>query len=92
MVVEVPAFRTDDGKLFLTHLEATMHENPKWHTCPHCKGKGHTLEEYNAYPQGFPDSGWVEDMKERAVICTVCKGKCATPTLLKPVTKVVGYE
>lgn len=93
MVIEIRAFKsTIDGKLFETRLAATLHEHPTWFECPACKGKGHIEEEYNAYPQGLPDSMFATDMQKRAVTCKVCKGAGATPTEKKPVTKIVGYE
>lgn len=64
------------------------------HKCPKCNGWGHTTEQYDAYPSGFPDSGWVQDIRTRNVPCTVCDGNGYTKKLIKPVieTKIVGYE
>lgn len=62
--------------------------------CPKCNGKGYVVTEYNAYPSGLPDSGWVYkpgyDYKE----CDLCNGTGYTFKQYKPKvkTEIIGYE
>lgn len=62
--------------------------------CPKCNGKGYIVKEYNAYPSGLPDSGWVYkpgyDYKE----CDLCNGVGYTNKeyKAKTETKIIGYE
>ena len=44
------------------------------HRCPKCNGRGYVAVKYNAYPEGLPDSGWVEEWKLKDVKCSLCKG------------------
>jgi predicted nucleic-acid-binding Zn-ribbon protein len=62
--------------------------------CPKCDGKGYTRESYNAYPSGFPDSGWVIDLQYKNVDCKLCDSHGYTQKELKPVikTEIIGYE
>ena len=62
--------------------------------CPKCGGTGYTLERYNAYPSGLPDSGWVDDWKYEKVPCDLCDGRGYTKEEYKRKTKIVfdGYE
>ena len=62
--------------------------------CPKCGGKGYTLERYNAYPSGLPDSGWVDDWKYKEVTCDLCNGRGYTKEEYQRKTKIVfdGYE
>lgn len=54
------------------------------YTCPQCGGKGYTLEKYNAYPSGLPDSGWAEDWKYHEKTCDLCKGEGYTSHQYRP--------
>ena len=62
--------------------------------CPKCGGKGYTLEGYNAYPPGLPDSGWVTDWQYKKVTCDLCGGRGYTKEEYQRKTKIVfdGYE
>ena len=62
--------------------------------CPKCEGKGYTLEGYNAYPSGLPDSGFVTDWQYMKVTCDLCGGRGYTKEKYKRKTKVIfdGYE
>lgn len=62
------------------------------HICPKCNGTGSVSIEYNAYPSGLPDSGWVEDIKTKIISCDLCAGGGYTEQKFEPVTKVVGYK
>lgn len=64
------------------------------HECPKCKGDGVLQIRYNAYPNGLPDSGWVEDWKIKTIDCDVCEGHGYTKKEMKPIvkTEVLGYE
>ena len=61
-----------------------------YHKCPKCAGTGTNTITYNAYPSGFPDSGWAEDMKNKNVTCDLCNGFGYTERKFEPV--VVGYR
>lgn len=71
-------------------LEREMEKTP--YMCPKCKGKGIERVRYNAYPSGFPDSGWVEDMKTKAVECDLCKGVGYTKEKYQPKMVQQGWE
>ena len=60
--------------------------------CPKCGGKGYTLERYNAYPPGLPDSGWVDDWQYEEVTCDLCNGRGYTKEEYKRKTKIVFNE
>ena len=62
--------------------------------CPKCSGLGYTVKEYNAYPSGLPDSGWVYEAGYDYDICNLCKGMGWTAREYKPKIKttIVGYE
>lgn len=62
------------------------------HECPKCHGAGAVTITYNAYPSGFPDSGWAEDMKTKQIPCDVCEGEGYTAQKFVPVTKITGYK
>lgn len=62
------------------------------HKCPKCNGTGYIVKEYNAYPSGLPDSGWVYEAGYDYKKCDLCDGMGWTETERKPITKVVGYE
>lgn len=42
--------------------------------CPECKGLGYINFEYNGYPDGLPDSGWVYEAKYKRKKCELCNG------------------
>jgi hypothetical protein len=62
--------------------------------CPKCEAKGYTTETYDAYPKGFPDSGWATDIRTRKVDCDLCCGHGYTAKEYKPKykTELIGYE
>lgn len=62
--------------------------------CPKCHGNGYLVREYNGYPSGLPDSGWVYKPAYDYTVCDVCKGMGWTEKELKPIieTKITGYE
>ena len=62
--------------------------------CPKCDGRGYITKEYNAYPSGLPDSGWVYEAAYDYSVCDLCRGKGWTQEEYKPKTetKIVGYE
>ena len=62
--------------------------------CPKCGGKGYIVTEYNAYPSGLPDSGWVYKPGYNYEECNLCNGIGYTKTQYKAKTetKIVGYE
>lgn len=57
----------------LGDLKRIIQGNKKYE-CPKRKGKGYTVEEYNAYPRGLPDSGWVYEAGYRNIPCDLCNG------------------
>lgn len=80
----------NDGTEFNDKNSCIAHEGK--HICPNCNGRGKHTVKYNAYPQGLPDSMWATDFKYKDVPCETCNGNGYTDKLLKPVTKIVGYE
>lgn len=62
--------------------------------CPKCEGKGYLVKEYNGYPSGLPDSGWVYEAAYDYRKCDLCNGLGYTEKEYKPktVTTVIGYE
>jgi excinuclease UvrABC ATPase subunit len=80
------------GNILLSELRDKILSNTPY-VCPKCNGLGYSIVQYNAYPSGFPDSGWAVDMQDKKVRCEVCHGEGYTKKLLKPVieTKVTGY-
>lgn len=64
------------------------------HKCPKCDGRGYIIREYNGYPSGLPDSGFVYEPAYDYSVCDVCDGLGWTKTKRKPIveTKIVGYE
>ena len=61
----------------------------KIHRCPQCHGNGYIEEEYNAYPDNLPDSGWVEDIRTRKKTCPLCEGEGWTDVEYVEKTRVV---
>lgn len=62
------------------------------HKCPKCCGKGFEVVEYNGYPSGLPDSGWVYEAKYKNVTCDLCKGEGYTEKEYKPKMVQMGWE
>ena len=62
--------------------------------CPKCYGRGYLEKEYNGYPSGLPESGWVYEAAYDYSVCDLCGGKGWTKEEYKPITetKIVGYE
>jgi hypothetical protein len=61
----------------VTLQEAQARYNSKQkigYKCPKCGGKGYIVTEYNAYPSGLPDSGWVYKPGYDYQMCDLCKG------------------
>lgn len=56
--------------------------------CPKCQGAGILTQKYNAYPSGFPDSGWVDDIRTKEFCCDICNGEGRTgkEMVSRPVT------
>ena len=61
--------------------------------CPKCHGTGYLVEEYNAYPSGLPDSGWVYKAGYNYEVCNICNGYGYTEDEYVPQTKteIIGY-
>lgn len=66
----------------------------KKHRCPKCHGKGYTEKEYNSYPTGLPDSGFVYEPAWKKITCDLCGGEGWLEKEMKPKYKKVldGYE
>lgn len=58
--------------------------NGRIHKCPKCKGKGTITIEYNAYPKGLPDSGFVYEAGYRKEECDLCDGQGYTKEKYTP--------
>ena len=69
-------------------LEAQMKNLP--HKCPKCDGLGYTIQTFNTYPKGLPDSGWVDQMEDFKITCDVCDGNGYTKD--KMIAKVIKAE
>jgi hypothetical protein len=67
-------------------------QGKKKHLCPKCKGTGSITIEYNGYPSGLPDSGWVYEPAYREEECDLCKGEGYTGKLMKPHMVQDGWE
>ena len=64
----------------------------KTYKCPKCNGTGKITVEYNGYPSGLPDSGWVYEAAYRTVECDLCNGEGYTGKLHKPRMIQDGWE
>ena len=66
----------------------------KKHRCPKCHGMGYTEKEYNNYPTGLPDSGFVYEPAWKKITCDLCGGEGWLEKEMKPKYKKVfdGYE
>jgi RecJ-like exonuclease len=60
--------------------------------CPKCNGKGTITVEYNAYPSGLPDSGFVYEAGYRNVECKLCGGEGYTKVKYRPKMIQDGWE
>jgi len=59
--------------------------------CPKCNGLGYTVVEYNAYPEGLPDSCGVYEPGFKNVECDICQGEGYTREKYEPKYKLEGY-
>lgn len=75
----------------LGDLKRIIQGNKKYE-CPNCKGKGYTVEKYNAYPSGLPDSGWVYKAGYRNIPCDLCHSIGYTEKQYKPKMVQEGWE
>ncbi len=64
----------------------------KIYKCPKCNGVGHITVEYNAYPKGLPDSGFVYERAFKDVKCDLCNGEGYTAHEYKPKMVQDGWE
>lgn len=62
------------------------------HECPKCNGRGYVKVEYNGYPSGLPDSGFVHEAAYKDVECDVCKGIGYTAYKMHPRMIQDGWE
>lgn len=60
--------------------------------CPKCHGVGTIKEEYNGYPSGLPDSGFVYEAAYRTVDCDLCQGHGYTKDKYVPRMVQDGWE
>lgn len=60
--------------------------------CPKCNGKGKITIEYNGYPKGLPDSGFVYEAAFKDIECDICKGEGYTREEYKPKYIQDGFE
>lgn len=60
--------------------------------CPKCNGMGTLTIEYNGYPSGLPDSGFVYEAAYRKEECDLCKGQGYTNRQMKPHMVQDGWE
>lgn len=60
--------------------------------CPKCNGKGKITVEYNGYPKGLPDSGWVYEAAFKDIECDICEGEGYTREEYKPKYIQDGFE
>lgn len=71
-----------------------FYKESRGYICPKCHGNGYIIKEYNTYPSGLPDSGWVYKPGYDYSECSLCHGDGYTTQKYKPKTetKVIGYE
>lgn len=62
------------------------------YVCPKCLGTGNITVEYNGYPRGLPDSGFVYEAAYRKEECDLCQGEGYTDKLMKPRMVQDGWE
>lgn len=58
----------------LTYIKSRSPYIDRPYKCPKCKGNGYTVREYNGYPKGLPDSGWVYEPVYDYRVCDDCDG------------------
>ena len=75
-------------------LESVLNkiQNNKIYVCPKCNGKGHMIVEYNCYPRGLPDSGFVYEAAYKDVECDLCNGDWYTDKQYVPKFIQDGFE
>ena len=66
--------------------------NKPIYKCPNCNGSGEVLVEYNGYPEGLPDSGFVYEAAYRNEECELCCGEGYTFVKYKPKMIQDGWE
>lgn len=66
--------------------------NGRIHRCPKCNGNGTITIEYNAYPKGLPDSGFVYEAGYRDEECDLCNGQGYTKEEYIPKMVQDGWE
>ena len=64
----------------------------KIYKCPKCNGQGFITIEYNGYPSGLPDSGWVYEAAYKDVECDLCEGEGYTAHKYRPKMVQNGWE
>jgi len=52
--------------------------------CPKCDGRGYIKIEYNGYPRGLPDSGFVYEAAYKDNKCDLCNGIGYTSKKMQP--------
>ena len=67
-------------------------QGKKIYECPKCRGKGYVTVEYNGYPTGLPDSGFVYSAAYKDVECDLCNGEGYTDHEMKPKMIQDGWE
>lgn len=60
--------------------------------CPKCSGRGTITVEYNAYPSGLLDSGFVYEAGYKNVECDLCSGEGYTKIKYRPKMVQDGWE
>lgn len=70
----------------------TKIQGNKIYECPKCKGRGFITIEYNGYPTGLPDSGYVYEAAYKDKKCNLCKGEGYTDHEYKPRMVQDGWE
>lgn len=64
----------------------------KPYECPKCHGNGYVMKVYNAYPSGFPDSGFYYEPRYDYAVCDLCDGLGRCDERHEPITKIVGWK
>lgn len=72
---EIVALATKHGKNATLEEVVKAEMGDRVYICPNCNGKGVITKRYNAYPQGLPDSGWVEKWEYKDIQCGLCDGE-----------------
>lgn len=66
--------------------------NKPIYKCPNCNGTGKISVEYNGYPEGLPDSGFVYEPTYKDVECELCKSEGYTTVKYRPKMIQDGWE